>query len=185
MKTLKQLQRSVKTSLVSLFLMLSTTAQAGLIFDISSTDIKVGDDFTIDVVFDNPSLATLEGFAFDLNDETLQTVHYTGDSLFNSNFLPFAFGADIDTFVASVAPINSSQVTLATLNFTAHSVGTDTLTFIGDDGFFTGIFLANLGYETVDSSFSFSVTDVSEPTTIAILLSGLAFVMVRRRTTNK
>ncbi|MDC2889314.1 hypothetical protein [Psychrosphaera algicola] len=185
MKTLISLKNSMKTCLVSLFLILSTSAQAGIIYEISSTDIKVGDDFTIDVVFDNATQQTLEGFAFDINDEALQTVDYLGDSLFNLDFMSFYGGADIDQFVVSFDPINSAQVTLATLNFTAHTAGSDTLTLLGNDGMFTGIFLANFGYESVDSSVTFSVTDVPEPSAFAFLICSLVLLVGKRRASSK
>lgn len=181
MKTLTSLIVAMKTSIAALILILSTNANAGLILDISSTDIKVGDSFSIDVIFDNPNLETLESFAFDFNDESLQNVNYTGDSLLNMDFASFGFGADIDKFVVAFDPLNSSRITLATLNFTALSVGNETLSLVGDDGFFTGLFLVNFGYESIASSISFNVTEVPEPSSLIVLIGGLALLIRNRR----
>lgn len=187
MNTTSNIKRFVKSSTVAVFLLANVCigyAHAGIIFNLSSDDIEVGDTFSIDVIFDNPNEFTLEGFAFDINDEDLQTVNYDGDSLIDPNFLSFPFGFDIDKFVIAPFPgVNSSEILLATLNFTALSAGTETLTLLGNDqfsAFSSGLFLdAFSSYEAIDSSITFEVNEVPEPSTLAIMLLALTTLASR------
>ena len=95
MKTSNNVSRFFKTPILSILLLVSASisqAHAGLIFNLSSDDILIGDSFSIDVIFDNPNQLTLESFAFNINDEALQAVSFDGDSLMNPDFMDFAFG---------------------------------------------------------------------------------------------
>lgn len=176
----------------AVFLAMTTfgRAQISLDYAISDSFIEVGETFTVDVVMKGfTSDFDLYSYAFDVDPfETLGHVSHVGTEI------P-AWGTDLGGFDVNVDVFpeltGGADITLATLNFQAITVGLDTLSLLGNDGLDTGIFYGDYsndpvfgedGYFAVnDSSFQISVQAVPEPSTYSMIGMAVLFLGIVKR----
>lgn len=168
-------------------------------FEISDSSITVGDRFDVAVsVYDDGTLADLTGFGFDIRlDQTTSVLGYTGYTM-GPDFLdaPDPFNPD---FVGGlyIGFGNAGQsVELATLSFQALQAGTGTIDIFGMfDDMFYGLFysvgyddiIGGLGDESIQGNVDVTVNaaPVPEPSTIILMLTGLAGVVGFKKRRNQ
>lgn len=186
---MKNLYKQLFIAIASLGLLLQvSTASAGVIsFDYTDT-VNLGDEFVVDV-YGDIGFDELYGFYFDIESLT-NNVSYL-DAVINPSF-DAGFFNDIDaTIVNDFDYFNdfdliSGNVLLASLTFSADSIGSDTISLIGDDFNFGGFFTLFNGFTDIDASFDINVVDaikdVPEPPVMAIFAFGLlALARSRKR----
>ena len=166
----------IKTTFVALMLTASA-AQATLVvsFDPSTTDVSVGDTFTVDVLANADFAGAFLGFDIGFNLDADTTILGSGFAAPGAAF--FDVAGFVDNFPFLPLPISGADILLATLTFTATSAGD--LMLDVDAGSFSGI----LGFVQFESeALNITVSEVSAPATLglfAIALVGL--VSIRRK----
>jgi hypothetical protein len=165
----------IKTTFVALMLTASA-AHANLVvtFDPSTTDVSVGDTFTVDVLATADLASAFLGFdiGFNLDADSI---------VLGSDFIaPFAATWDVAGFVNSFPlpplPISGADILLATLTFTAT---TDDFMLDVDAGEFSRGF-SSVQFES--SALNITVNDVSAPATLGFLgLAVLGLAGLRRK----
>lgn len=184
----------MKTVPFLLSLALAPLAQASVIVTLEPADSTVtpGQSFLIDVVVTRDTLAPsaeLTGFGFDVDPlGTLSLVDFVGATV-NPLFIDVSDPA-LGAAVAGLAdpfglPVLDDPIVLATLEFEALSLGTETIAVDGvNDGLFLGLYYLDLftGFIDEDIVASVDVLVVPEPAHIAGLgAAALALLLIARR----
>ena len=188
--------KHISTIVVGAFLLLTTaTAQANIIeFDLSFsdiTDVQIGDSFSVDVLIDSPANLTVTTFGFNFVD-SIDVTSFAGFD--NINFNGFTVASwitsdllnDVGGITDLFAPAISGDNTLiATLNFTATQIGSQTVAMFGDlfeNG--GGVFFDDFSFASIGGMFEINIVDetvqVSAPSTFSIFLISLFSVMAIR-----
>jgi hypothetical protein len=189
---MKKLTQYISIAAAGLMLFLQATHVSAVVieleFDYNNT-VTVGDTFTVDILADIPANLDLTALGFDLS--TLNgNVSLAGASLaswITEDLLPINdVGGYVDLFDI---PMSGDNTLLATLTFSADSIGNDTVSLLGDDFNFGGLFFIDGSQATnfdIDTSFDINVIgpvkDVPAPTALSLLLIGLAGAAARRKT---
>jgi hypothetical protein len=170
-----KLMNIIKTTFVALMLTASA-AHANLVvtFDPSTTDVSVGDTFTVDVLATADLASAFLGFDLGFNlDADITTL--------GSGFVaPGAAIFDVAGFVNILAfplPISGADILLATLTFTATTA--DDLVLDVNAGSFSSGF-SFVQFES--RALNITVNDVSAPATLGFLgLAVLGLAGLRRK----
>ncbi len=177
------------TSLVVglLFMFATTSARAIPIVSLDlPSSVATGESFDVEVVVDgvDPSDGLL-AFGFNVVAPNPLNITFNNASVAAPFFDDSAF-LPIDVAGSTFPSISGNGIILATLNFTANSVGDYSLGIISDLFAFEGLFTEVNMY---DMTASTNISVVSpEPTTIALLgigLAGIAGAEFRRRRNRK
>ena len=166
----------IKTTFIALMLTTSA-AQATLVvtFDPSTTDVAVGDTFTVDVLATTGLMESFIGFDLGFNLDA-------DDIALGSDFdAPGASIFDIAGFVASVfpalpIPISGADILLATLTFTATSAG-DLMLDVDAGGF--SDFFGSLQFDS--TALNITVSEVSATATLGLFTIALVGLVSLRR----
>jgi hypothetical protein len=178
---MKNLLKNLSMTIASLGLLLQvSTASAGIItFDYDDT-VTVGDEFVVNVYADIALTDELTGFGFDLSSDTNNTSFLS--AVINTDFWDDGYNQVSGSLDFPFNVING-DVLLASLTFSADAVGSDTVSLLGDNNNFGGLYLLNSAdflpfFEDIDTSFNVNVSQVPEPSTL--VLFGLALFGLQR-----
>lgn len=171
-----------------LALLLQATTASAVVIELDYNDtVTVGDTFTVDILADIPANLDLTGFGLDLSAIN-GNVSFTGVSFTNwltEDIFPInQVGGFVDIFDS---PMSGDNTLLASLTFSADSIGNDTVSLLGDDFNFGGLFFVDGSQATnfdIDTSFDVNVIDavkdVPAPAALSLMLIGLAGLFVRK-----
>ncbi|MEP4889366.1 MAG: hypothetical protein ABJV04_05035 [Aliiglaciecola sp.] len=178
------------------FLLLTVTStQANIIeYDIEFSDVsdvQIGDAFAVDVFIDTPTNLTLTTFGFNFVD-AIDVNTFSGFS--NVTFDGFSVASwmnsdllnDVGGLTDLFAPAISGEDTfIATLNFTATNLGSQTVAMFGDlfeNG--GGVFFDDFSFASVGGTFDVNIVDdsvqVSAPSTLSIFFLSLFSIIAFR-----
>lgn len=173
-----KLTNVIKTGFVALILSTSV-AKADIIvtFDPSTTNVSVGETFTIGVLATTENALTDGFIGFDIGFDFEDTLVNMDSALASAGFLPAIAFNDVAGFSAIPVPVSGIDVLLATLTFTANSVGDLTLDLTAASRF------SGLGFVDFSSTaLDISVSKVSAPATLGLFaIAGLWLLRVRRQ----
>lgn len=164
----------IKTTFVALMLTASA-AQATIVvtFDPSTTDVSVGDTFTVDVLA-NADL--VDAFlAFDIGFNLDADITTLGSDFFAPGGPFFDVAGFVDSFPFPPLPISGADILLATLTFTATSAGDLMLNLDG------GSFSALSFIEFESRALNITVSEVSAPATLGLFTIALVGLLSLRR----
>lgn len=153
----------------------ASAAQATIVvtFDPSTTDVAVGDTFTVDVLanadFVDAFLAFDIGFNLDADITTL------GSSFASPGAAFFDVAGFVDSFPSPPLPISGVDILLATLTFTATSAGDLVLDLDG------GIFSGPTFLRFDSTALNITVSEVSAPATLGLFTIALVGLVSLRR----
>ncbi|MEP1554988.1 MAG: cohesin domain-containing protein [Paraglaciecola sp.] len=169
-----------KTTIAALTLTTSI-AQASIIvdFEASSTDVAIGDTFTVDVLATTEDAFVDSFLAFDIGFDFDESLLSFDSSVLGGSFsAPFATFYDVAGFANSFpVTVSGSDILLATLSFTAISAGDLVLDLSA--GEFSSFSFIDFSVNSIDVS----VSDVAVPAPAAfgLLLMAGVFMFARRK----
>lgn len=169
-----KLMNILKTCFVALMLTASA-AQATIVvtFDPSTTDVSVGDTFTVNVLANadiaDAFLAFDIGFDLDADSITLGSAFAAPGASF------FDVAGFVDNFPFPPLPISGADILLATLTFTATSAG-DFLLDLTNGQFVGASFL-----KFDSTALNLTVNEVSAPATLGLFAIALVGLVSLRR----
>jgi hypothetical protein len=170
-----KLMNIIKVTFAALILSTSV-AQANVIvtFDPSTTDVSVGDSFTVDVLA-NADL--VDAFlAFDIGFNLVADSITLGSDFAAAGIPIYDIAGFVDNFPFPPLPISGADILLATLTFTANTAGELMLDL--DAGAFSG--LTFVPFES--TALNISVSEVSAPAALSLfLVAGLAMFRLRKK----
>ncbi|MBU3004379.1 PEP-CTERM sorting domain-containing protein [Paraglaciecola arctica] len=168
----------IKTTFVALMLTASA-AHANIVvtFDPSTTDISVGDTFTVDVLATTEDAFTDAFLAFDIGFGFDESLLGLDSSVLGSAFdVPFSTFFDIAGFANSFpVPVSGVDILLATLTFTASSAG-DLVLDLDGGSFSLGDFV-----DFESTALNITVSEVSAPATLGLFAIALVGLINLRR----
>ncbi|MDO6695322.1 hypothetical protein Q4574_18640 [Aliiglaciecola sp. 3_MG-2023] len=159
------------------------------------TDVQIGDSFSVDVFIDSPTDLTLTTFGFDFVD-SIDTTSFAGFN--NVSFDGFTLASWLNSDLLNdvggltdlfATPVAGDDTFIASLNFTATSLGSQTVAVFGD--LFSnggGVFFDDFSFASIGGIFDINVIDetvqVSAPSTFSIFLMSL-FSLIALRVVKK
>ena len=156
-----------------------TNAHAVIVsLNVLDNHIEVGEHFGVEVWVDNEGLSEeLLAFGFDV-DTSGNHISYLGYAI-GSGFDDFSNPSNFNNVSGDAFPgIADNDVLLATLSFSADSVGVDSLALDGlYDGLFYGLFYEVSGFD-LSASTNISVLQRSVPAPGTMLLTGFACLVL-------
>lgn len=170
-----------KSTLVVLTLAASTAHAALMIsFNPSSTEVSVGESFTIDVFANTVDQQTDAFLTFDIGFVLDESVLNLNNAVVGSSFLqaPNAINY-IAGFPPSPGPIVGSNILLATLTFTATAVGVTSLDLGAAQ--FASLNPFSFSYQSSAANVSVVANAVSTPATLGLVVLAGALLLVRRK----
>ncbi|WP_158971171.1 hypothetical protein [Paraglaciecola sp. L3A3] len=170
---------SIAVASLGLLLQLSSASAAVITFDYTNT-VTVGDNFTVNVFADLTG-DELFSFGFDLTSLT-NNVSFLSSTV-HPAFVPDNIN-DVDGSLFDIFDVVTGNLQLASLTFSADAVGTDTISLLGNDTNFGGLF-SLLAVDDINISFDVNVIDavkdVPVPPTFGLLALGLLAVVRLRK----
>ncbi len=182
MSAIKRILQYLSLTITLVLLPLSSAHALLIDFKLSQTEIVAGDIFTIDVIANEvfkgqDSLEELLAFGFDVSISDTSIVNYLG-ALVSASFENDS-GLFPDTDIAGssfpgISPIDivDDSILLATLSFEALMKGEPFIGIKSDLNDFQGLFFFRNDPADITSSIRISI--ITEPTSIALMLIGIA-----------
>lgn len=178
---MKKLYKNLSIVMVSLCILLkvSTASAAIITFDYTDT-VTVGDNFMVNV-FADIGTDELTTFGFNLTSLTNNTSFLNASihSAFTQDFLN-----DVGGLLFDPLDIITGNIQVATLMFSADTIGTDTINLLGNASNFGGLYTL-FGGEDIDASFNINVIDVTNnvpaPAALSLFAIGLLTLVLNTR----